>query len=230
MRHGFRRAAGERLRKPRRGRRRGRPTLPRTGGTRSMSGTSWVTSLRLPPVTVQASGIPVASTKRWCLEPCLPRSTGLGPVAAPPFSTARGWSRRLRASTRSHPRPATRQEAARAAAPTHPPAATRPAAGNTSSPTQSQAPAAGAATRSQCAAQTGSPAARPDRRAAFGPDSENDAPAWATRTPLASTAHRRRSTARQPSAPPSLTADAIAFVARERVPSECAHASKGWGC
>ena len=46
------------------GRRRGRPTLPRTGGTRSTSGTSCVTSLRLPPVTVQASGIPVASTRR----------------------------------------------------------------------------------------------------------------------------------------------------------------------
>ena len=46
------------------GRRRGRPTLPRTGGTRSSSGISWVTSLRLPPVTVQASGIPVASTRR----------------------------------------------------------------------------------------------------------------------------------------------------------------------
>jgi hypothetical protein len=34
------------------------------GGTRSTSGTSCVTSLRLPPVTVQASGIPVASTSR----------------------------------------------------------------------------------------------------------------------------------------------------------------------
>jgi hypothetical protein len=31
---------------------------------RSTSGTSCVTSLRLPPVTVQASGIPVASTSR----------------------------------------------------------------------------------------------------------------------------------------------------------------------
>jgi hypothetical protein len=32
--------------------------------TRSTSETSWVTSLRLPPVTVQASGIPPASTRR----------------------------------------------------------------------------------------------------------------------------------------------------------------------
>jgi hypothetical protein len=37
---------------------------PRTAGTASMSGISWVTSLRLPPVSVQASGIPVASTRR----------------------------------------------------------------------------------------------------------------------------------------------------------------------
>ena len=36
----------------------------RTGGTASTSGISWVTSLRLPPVTVQKSGSPLASTKR----------------------------------------------------------------------------------------------------------------------------------------------------------------------
>ena len=39
-----------------RGLRRGRPTRPRTCGTRSSSSSSWVTSLRLPPVTVQAVG------------------------------------------------------------------------------------------------------------------------------------------------------------------------------
>jgi hypothetical protein len=39
-------------------------TLPRTGGMRSTSGISCVTSLRLPRVTVQASGIPVASTRK----------------------------------------------------------------------------------------------------------------------------------------------------------------------
>src|SRR5439155_15570607 len=101
-------------------------TLPRTGGTRSISETSWVTSLRLPPVSVQASGIPVASTKRWCLEPDLALSTGLGPVWEPPFSPARGWSRRPLATTRARRRPAARQATAHAAAPTHPPAATRP--------------------------------------------------------------------------------------------------------
>lgn len=46
------------------GRRRGRPHLPRTGGTAWSSGISWVTSLRWPPVRVAASGIPVASVIR----------------------------------------------------------------------------------------------------------------------------------------------------------------------
>jgi hypothetical protein len=41
-----------------RGRRRGRPRRPRTGGISSMSGISWVMSLRLPPVSEQASGVP----------------------------------------------------------------------------------------------------------------------------------------------------------------------------
>jgi len=39
----------------------------------------------LPPVSVQASGSPLASTRRWCFEPVLALSTGLGPVAEPPF-------------------------------------------------------------------------------------------------------------------------------------------------
>ena len=42
-------------------------------------------SLRLPPVKRQASGNPPASTTTWCLEPGRQRSTGLGPVAAPPI-------------------------------------------------------------------------------------------------------------------------------------------------
>ena len=83
------------------GRRLGRPTRPRTGGTRSSSSSSWVTSLRLPPVSVQASGMPPPSTRRWCLLPRRPRSTGLGPVLAPPFSPAGGSSRRSPAPTRA---------------------------------------------------------------------------------------------------------------------------------
>src|SRR5439155_8933919 len=65
------------------GRWRGRPGLPLTGPSPSTSGSSWVTSLRLPPVKVAASGIPDGSVSRWCFEPVLPRSTGEGPVKAP---------------------------------------------------------------------------------------------------------------------------------------------------
>ena len=72
-------AIGEQL--PRR--RRGRPRLPRIGGTASTSGISWVTSLRLPPVSVTASGMPLVSQIRWCLEPGRPRSTGDGPTWSP---------------------------------------------------------------------------------------------------------------------------------------------------
>jgi hypothetical protein len=43
---------------------RGRPGLPRIGPTPSTSGSSWVTSFRLPPVSVAASGIPEGSTIR----------------------------------------------------------------------------------------------------------------------------------------------------------------------
>jgi len=60
----------------------GRPGLPRTGPMPSMSGSSWVTSLRLPPVSAIASGIPEGSTIRWCLEPVRARSTGEGRVKA----------------------------------------------------------------------------------------------------------------------------------------------------
>jgi len=73
-------------------------------------------SLRLPPVSVQASGRPLPSTRRCCLLPRRPRSTGLGPVCEPPFSLAHGWNQRSRATTRSHRPRATPRAAARAAA------------------------------------------------------------------------------------------------------------------
>ena len=40
-----------------------RPTRPRTGGTLSSSASNWVMSLRLPPVSDQASGSPLPSTR-----------------------------------------------------------------------------------------------------------------------------------------------------------------------
>ncbi|GAA3596215.1 hypothetical protein GCM10022295_91490 [Streptomyces osmaniensis] len=65
------------------GLRRGRPTRPRTGGMASSRGSSWVTSLRLPPVSRTASGVPCPSVIKWCFEPARPRSTGDGPVWLP---------------------------------------------------------------------------------------------------------------------------------------------------
>ena len=41
-------------------------------------------SFRLPPVSPTVSGLPRPQTIRWCLEPLRERSTGLGPVLAPP--------------------------------------------------------------------------------------------------------------------------------------------------
>ena len=96
---------------------------PRTGGTRSSSSSSWVTSLRLPPVSVHASGMPPPSTSRWCLLPARPRSTGLGPVLAPHFSLAGDWSLRSPAPTRAGRRRAARRAATRATCPKHRPAA-----------------------------------------------------------------------------------------------------------
>lgn len=71
----------------------------------------------------------------------------------PPFSPARGWRRRPRVTTRSHPPPAAARATARATAPTRPPSATRPSAANTSPQSRSRARAANAATRSPCATQ-----------------------------------------------------------------------------
>ena len=44
------------------------------------NGSNCVTSLRLAPVRMTASGMPWASVMRWCLEPGRARSVGFGPV------------------------------------------------------------------------------------------------------------------------------------------------------
>lgn len=49
----------------------------------SIRGSNWVTSLRLPPVRITASGVPWPSVIRWCFDPDRARSTGLGPVWSP---------------------------------------------------------------------------------------------------------------------------------------------------
>ena len=83
---------------PGRGRRRGRnrgrrrarqacggagPPRPRTGGIESSSGSSWVTSLRLPPVSRTASGVPCPSVIKWCFELPAPGRPAMGLFGSP---------------------------------------------------------------------------------------------------------------------------------------------------
>ena len=72
---------------------RGRPRRQPTGPTLSTSGSNCVTSWRLAPVSVKATGVPRASVSRWCLEPFFLRSTGLFPVFFPRASHGRKSSR-----------------------------------------------------------------------------------------------------------------------------------------
>ena len=72
---------------------------PRTGGMASSNGIISMMSLRLPPVSEQASGVPRPQAIRWCLEPLLERSTGLGPVLVPPRQPARASCRSLPATS-----------------------------------------------------------------------------------------------------------------------------------
>src|SRR5438093_3959869 len=162
-------------------------------------------SLRLPPVSVQASGMPPPSTRRCCLLPRRPRSTGLGPVCEPPFSLAHGWSRRSRATTRSLRPRATQPATARAAAARHPPAATRATDATPSSRNQNRAPAADAPSRSPCARRTRPPATPADHQTACGPDSESAARASAAAAQSAPTTHPTHPTASPASpSPPKL--------------------------
>lgn len=56
------------------------PPLDTMGGTALISGSNWVTSLRLAPVRISASGMPCASVMRRCLEPGRAGSVGMDPV------------------------------------------------------------------------------------------------------------------------------------------------------
>src|SRR5512135_3556211 len=70
-------------------RRRGRPRPGRlTAGAASSSGSSSRLSWVFAADSSAARWTPAASTKRWYLEPGVPRSVGFGPVNSPPFSPA----------------------------------------------------------------------------------------------------------------------------------------------
>jgi len=65
------------------------------GRTTKAASTLWVWHPSLAPavVTTTASGMARASEAMWIAVPDLPRSTGLGPDASPPFPTT-SWTRR----------------------------------------------------------------------------------------------------------------------------------------
>ena len=93
----------------------------------SSSAANFFMSWRLAPVRTTATGMPLASVRRWRLVPGLPRSVGLRPVAcaspAPPFCR-RGLSRCTRRRL-AIPNPARRPRRTRAAAPPRPAPAPR---------------------------------------------------------------------------------------------------------
>ena len=141
-----------------------------TGGTRSSSGINWVTSWRLPPVSVQASGIRSRRRAGGASSPLCPYRPGSGPFRSPLFRLdVAAVDDRAGPLDLDHPH-ATRQTTARAAAPTHRPAATHPTADNRCSQPRSRAPAADASTQSPSAAQTKSPTAPAGQEADSDPD------------------------------------------------------------
>ena len=187
------------------GRRRGRPTRPATRGHASSSGSSWVTSLRLPPVSVTASGMPARVDEEVVLGARRgPGRPGSGPSRSPLF-------RLDVAGVDDRPRPvdlASRPQAASASSAcslSHTPASLpllQPAPAGQPRP-EAELLRQMLPRRSRCAARTGSRTAPPDPAAACGPDSATAAPASAAaarpapttrpRPPTADSSHRHPS-------------------------------------
>lgn len=176
------------------GRRRGRPGRPATGGMPSTRARVWVTSLTFAAVVMTLSGVPRPSQIKWCLLPVLRRSTGDGPVSAPPFFSpgcgsrprmnATGRARRPRSARRAGPGAAGRRLL---------PSATGPVGASTSAPSRSPASAAGVARLCRCRGRTECPA---DRAGPTPAEALETGPATAAATARsAPTSRRPRSTA-----------------------------------
>ncbi len=160
-----------------------------------------VTSLPFPPVSVKASGSPVWSTKRWCLEPARPRSTGLGPVEEPLFGL---HVRRIGDGAVPVDLTGGAQLRKQQGVQLSPDVGLLPflKVGASRSPhCRSRAPGAGSARRCRCARRRGSRRAS-GGRGGDGVHQDGDAQLRATAAGPASTAHPRRSTAQQPSGTP----------------------------
>ncbi len=131
-----------------------------------------MTSLRLPPVSETASGIPCASVIRWCFEPGRARSTGLGPVLGRPSAPARESCQSPPATSPVHQRRAVQPAMTRAAAARLRPGASPAAAASRSSRTRSPAPAARTPTGCRCRGRTRSRTGPSGHRAAYGRDDQ----------------------------------------------------------
>ena len=117
-----------------------------------------MTSLTLAAVVMTLSGVPRPSQIKWCLLPVFRRSTGDGPVSAPPFSRGCGSRPRTPATSRVR-RPRSARRAESGAAGRRPrPAATAPGGASRSARSRTPAPAAGVARRCRCRGRTGCPA------------------------------------------------------------------------
>ncbi len=137
------------------GRLRGRPTTPATAGILSSNGSNWVTSLRFPPGSDTASGIPWPSVMMWCLLPGRARSTGLGPLLGPCVRPGRGRSRSTPGTSPAGSSTAACSAAIGAAGPRCLPRSRLPGGASRSCPSRSRAPGGGTPTGCRCAGRTG---------------------------------------------------------------------------
>ncbi len=174
------------------GRRRGRPGRPATGGIPSTRLRVWVMSLTFAAVVMTLSGVPRPSQIRWCLLPVFRRSTGDGPVSAPPFSRGCENHPRKPATSRAR-RPRSALRAGPDAAGRRPlPSATGPGGASTSVPSRTPVPGAEVARLCRCRGRTGCPG---DRAGPTPAEAPVTAPATeATTARSAPTTHRPRST------------------------------------
>jgi hypothetical protein len=144
-----------------RGRCRGRPTLPRTGGIASSRRSKTVISLRFAGVRSWASGMPCASVTRWRFVPGRARSVGLGPVASaatdPPLSRGRWRHPSPRAPSPGTQLPVAGPAGPVGARPRRPPGASRGAGASTSCRSRSPSPAGAIPTGCRSSGRRGCP-------------------------------------------------------------------------
>ena len=140
-----------------------------TGGMSSTGLRAWVMSLMLAAVVMTSRGVPLPSQIRWCLLPVFRRSTGDGPVAAPPVSRGRGSRPRRCGSSRVR-RPCSARRAGRGAVTRRRrPSANGPGVTSRSVRSRTPDPGVGVAKRCPGAGRTRCPAGTVGRPPALAP-------------------------------------------------------------